>query len=416
MRHIPQVVNANPAFIPLGRVNISVPGFGSSYVQAGKSSFVTKDVASVDSSGTLRLDVDKFLNGLSPENTVYAGFSAEALHIGFSAGKNYFFLSSNDRIDLEFQFPKSMAILISEVYEDLGIPDGYREINDTKVNYSHIREYSFGWARRINKDLNVGIRGKLLSGIMSVQTHSTAIVIEGVTPSNELSGLIDINMQTSGMQSYVEDPLSSLAGYSNYGYSLDFGFDYRITRKIKVAASVIDLMGTVTWKDNVQNYKAEDVRVDFNTVDWASVISPRGGDGLTGMYDSIVSNVDPEAVDVSYQTTIPTKAMGSFTYYLTPKIEATIIGQGIFGDDFIETKLRVGIQGRIKRFFNYMVSYAIIDSQESYSNLGVGFALNFGPIQIHALTDNIFDPLLYSSEFNPSLRAGINLTFGRDYE
>ena len=191
---------------------------------------------------------------------------------------------------------------------------------------------------------------------------------------------------------------------------------FRINSKIKVAASVLDLMGTVTWKDNVKNYEVNDVRVDFNTVDWASVITPRESDGLNGIYDSIITNVDPEGINTSYQTTVPTKAIGSFTYYLTPKIEATIIGQGVFGEDNMETNIRIGIQGRVKRFFNYMISYAIIDTQEGVNNLGVGFALNFGPIQIHALTDNIFDPLLYSSDFNPSLRAGINLTIGRDYE
>ena len=62
-----------------------------------------------------------------------------------------------------------------------------------------------------------------------------------------------------------------------------------------------------------------------------------------------------------------------------------------------------------------MVSYAIVDDQEEVNNLGVGFALNLGPLQIHALTDNIFDPLLYNNSFNPSLRVGLNLTMNRDY-
>lgn len=416
MRHIPQVVYANPAFIPLGRVNVSIPGFGSTYAQAGKSSFVTKDVASVDSAGTLRLDVDKFLNGLEDENSLYAGVSIEALYVGFSAGKNYFFLTSNDKITTEFRFPESMAILITEVYEDLGIPDKFREISGTKIQYQHVREYGFGWSRRINKDLNIGVRFKLLSGIMNVRTNTTGIVIEGITPNNELAGLINIDMQTSGLTEYVDDPLKTLQGYNNYGYALDFGFDYRINPKIKVAASVIDLMGTINWKDNVQNYSADSVRVDFNTVDWASIIAPKKGDGLTGIYDSIVENIDPELVGVAYQTTTPTKVMASFTYYLTPKIEATIIGQGAFGDNIFEPRLRIGIQGRVKRFLNYMVSYAIIDSQEDPANLGVGLAVNLGPLQFHALTDNIFDPYLFSSSFNPSLRFGINLTIGRDYE
>mgnify|MGYP003634994372 CR=1 FL=1 len=415
MSHIPQVVYANPAFIPLGRVNVSIPGLGSTYAQMGKSDFNTKDIASVDANGTLRLNVDQFLNGLKDENLVYFGTTVEALHIGFSAGKNYIFIASNDRINTQFAFPKSLAILISEVYEQKGI-ESFQTIDDTKVQYSHIREYSFGWARRINKDLNVGVRFKMFSGIMNVRTNTTGIVIEGVTPENELSGLINVDIETSGLTEYTDNIVQTLPGYNNYGYGLDFGFDYRINQKFKVAASVLDLMGTVNWKDNVRNYNADSVRVDFNTVDWASIVNPTKGDGLNGIYDSIINNVDPELSGKAYTTTFPTKILGSFTYYLTPKIEATLIGQGIMHKNMFETRIRVGIQGRVKRFLNYMVSYAIVDSQEDPINLGVGLALNLGPIQIHALTDNIFDPYLFNSQFNPSLRFGINLTMGRDYQ
>jgi hypothetical protein len=418
MRHIPQVVYANPSFIPLGRVNVSIPGLGSTYAQVGKSGFVTKGIANVDSQGTLRLDVDKFLNGLEDENLVYGGTTIEALHVGFSVGKNYIFLASNDKLSAEFLFPKSLAILISEVYEDLGIPNGYHVIDDTKVQYSHIREYSVGWARRINKDLNVGVRFKLLSGISNIQTNSTGIVIDSTRSDNELSGLININMQTSGITEFTNDPLKAVAGYSNYGYAFDFGFDYRINQKFKVSASVLDLLGTVTWKDNVNNYKAENVRVDFNTVDWLSIISPGNGDGGIGsIYDSIVKNVDPSTANTSYETITPTKVIASGSYFITPKIEATLLGEGVIAKDYFQPYIRIGIQGRVKRFLNYMISYAIVDDREGFKNLGLGLALNLGPFQIHALTDNIFDPFLTTSKnFNPSIRAGLNLTIGRDYE
>lgn len=420
MKNIPQVVYANPAFLPMARVNVSIPGFGSTYAQVGKSSFVTKDVATVNDQGTLRLDVDKFLGGLEDENSLYAGVTAELIHIGFTSKKNYFFLGSQDRVVSEFLFPKSLAVLISEVYEDKGITN-YHNINDTKLNYSHIRQYSFGWARRINKDVSIGANFKYLTGIMNVQTNSSAMVINGVTPDGNLSGLVNINMQTSGLTGYGDminnptDLLTTPAGYDNHGIALDFGIDYRINAKVKVAASVIDLLGSITWKDNVQNYVADSVRVDFNTVDWASIVSPKSGGGLEGIYDSIVSNIDPDQVNTSFTTAIPTKVIGSATYFLTPKIEATLIGQGIMYQDGFEPKIRIAIQGRVKRFLNYMVSYAVVDSQVEAANLGLGLSVNLGPIQIHALTDNIFDPYLFSSEFNPSLRFGINLTFGRDY-
>ncbi len=417
MRHIPQVVYANPSFIPLGRVNVSIPGFGSTYAQVGKSDFVTKNVAKVDEFGTLRIDVDKFLNSLEDENLIYASSTIEAIHIGFSVNKNYFFLASNDRISGEFVFPKEMATLITEVYNTKGI-NGSHQIQNTKIQYTHVREFSFGCARSVTKNLNIGARFKLLSGIGNIRTNSSGIIIENPGSDSDLSGSIDINMQTSGMTDYSDvyrDPLKAVTGYSNYGYAIDFGFDYKLNSKMKVAASVIDLMGTITWKDNIKNYVAEDIPVDFNTVNWIDIFERDSTNAFIGIYDSIVANVDPSEENLSYETYTPTKVLASYSYYLTPKIEVTILGQGVFTRNEFEPRLRIGIQGRVKRFLNYMISYAIIDDQEEFNNLGVGFALNLGPVQIHALTDNIFDPLLYNNSFNPSLRVGLNLTMNRDY-
>lgn len=425
MKHIPQAVYANPAFIPLGRVNVAIPGAGSHYAGIGKSDFVTEDVATVDDNGTLRLDVQKFLNGLDDENLVYAGTSSNYLHVGFSAKKNYFFLGSTDKISAEFVFPKEMAVLITEVYEENGIKNGH-EINGTKLQYTHLREFSFGWARSINKDLNIGATFKVTSGLVNIRTNSSSIIVENTNGDTDLGGLIDIHMQTSGAEYYRQaleeneqgntEYIRLITNQSNYGYALDFGFDYKINSKMKVAASVLDLLGTIEWKDNVKNYVAEDVEVDFNTVDWVDLITPGGGTGLEGIYDSIVANVDPTQETTAYETYIPTKVNGSFSYYLLPKIEATVLGQGIFLKDEFEPKIRIGIQGRFKRFLNYMISYAIVDSQVNAQNLGLGFAINLGPVQFHALTDNIFDPLLFSNSFNPTLRLGLNLTMNRDYQ
>jgi len=414
MRHIPQVVNTNPAIMPLGRLNISIPFLGSIYGQLGKSDFDV-DVTSVDDQGTLRVDVDKFINGLSDENLVYAGTSVEDLHVGFTAGKNYIFITATDKVSAQFQFPKEAAIFITEVFDQVGIP-GYTNIPDLKLNGSHHREIGLGWSRKLNEKWSAGARVKVLSGISSIKTNTSGIVIDGVS-GDDLTGLVNVDVQTSGIEEYVKDPLLTLSGFQNWGYSLDFGVEFKPMPKIKVAASVIDLMGTIKWTENVKNYQADSVRVDFNTVGWGNIFNPNGeGTGFSDFIDSIVSNTEPALVNAPYTTQVPTKILGSFTYYITPKIEATLVGQGAFTSDYFQPYLRIGIQGRFKRFLNYMVSYSIIDDQVSSTNLGVGLAVNIGPVQIHALTDNIFDPFLFTSDFNPSLRFGINLTFGRDNE
>lgn len=427
MKHIPQVVNANPAFVPLGRLNISIPTLGSTYANIGKTDFDT-DVATVDQNGVLRLDTKKFLDGLEDENALYAGVTYEALHVGFTAGKNYIFLAAKDNISSEFIFPREAAIMISQVFDDLGLPT-YVDIQGLGLNYSHYKEFSFGWARKVNEKWSFGARFKLLSGIADFRTNTSGILIDGVS-AEDLSGLISVDIQTSGVDNYF-DEISKLNDVSNFvgllnlgygmenlGYSLDFGAEYKITPKIKVAASVLDLAGTITWKQNIENYKVDSLRVDFNTVDWGSIANPgeENGGGFGDLLDSIITNTDPETARQSYTSQIPTRVLGSFTYYIAPKIEATLVGQGVFAENYFQPYLRIGIQGRVNRFLNYMVSYSIVDNRSSAQNLGLGLAVNLGPLQLHALTDNIFDPYLFSTSFNPTLRFGLNLTFGRDHE
>ena len=425
MRHIPQVTYANPAFIPLGRLNVSIPYLGSVAGHLGKSDF-TIDLEFNQVNGQERLDTEKFLNGLNDENQVYSDFSIEALYVGFTVGNNYFFLSSNDKIKGDLKFPKEMAYFITEVYEDYGIQDPLT-IDNIEVNYTHYREYGFGWSRKINDKISLGARFKLLSGIISANS-TTSGVFKGVS-LDSISGLADVTIETSGVDNYSDEisninniqdflksPYFGLTGYNNYGYAIDLGFDYKINQKIKVSASVLDLFGNIGWKDNVNNYIVDSVEVNFGTTDIGDLFQSNSGNGLTDLLDSIVNNTDPTVAQRSFTTTIPTKIMGSFTYYIVPKLEVTLLGQGEFMTDQFTTRLKIGFQGRFKRFVNYMISYSIIDERTSAKNLGVGLALNLGPVQVYGLIDDVFDPFLFKNSFNPSVRFGLNLTFSRDYE
>ena len=425
MRHIPQVVYANPAFIPLGRINVSVPYVGSVGGHVGKSDFKL-DIQFTQTNGETRLNTEKFLSGLTDENLIYSDFSIEALYVGFTIGNNYFFLSSNDKIRANLEFPKEMALLITEVYQDYGINDPL-DIDNMRVGYTHYREYGLGWSRKINDKISLGARFKLLSGIISANS-STSGVFKGVS-ADSISGLVDVTIETSGVENYtdeilrinnVEDfirsPYFGISGYNNYGYAIDLGFDYKINQKIKVSASVLDLFGNIEWTDHVKNYVADSVQVDFKTTDFDAIFTGDSESGLTNFLDSIAQNTAPTEAQRGFTTTIPTKVLGSFTYYITPKLEATILGQGEFTSNKFTPRLRVGIQGRFKRFVNYMVSYSIIDERAHIKNLGVGLALNLGPVQVYGLIDDVFDPFLFKSSFNPSIRFGLNLTFNRDYE
>lgn len=417
MQHIPQVVYANPATNPLGRVNIAIPGLGSDYTRFGKSNFATQGVTVLNSNGHKTLDVDKFINGLQDQNAVFAAGDFEIAHIGFTVKKNYFFFNATDRINSEFVFPKELAWIITEVFNSTSFRG--LKVEDVQLQYNHFREYGFGMNRKINDKLSLGVRLKLFNGIGNFQTNNTGLLINA--QDNEIiDGIVNVDIRTSGIENYLEvlnDPSIIYNPTNNWGYAIDLGAEYSFNNKMKAGFSATDVLATITWKDNVKNYNAENVIVDFKTIDWSEVTNIISDSGVfNGFYDSILNNTEASEIKRSYQTSMPTKILGSFTYAITPKIDATLLGQFAFTNNYFQEYIRIGIQGRIKRFFNYMVSYSIADDRESSKNLGLGFAINAGPLQIHALTDNIFDPLLLQSDYNPSLRFGLNLTFGRDFQ
>jgi len=427
MRHLPQVVYANPAFIPLARLNISIPYLGSNSAHLGKSDF-TLNIEYNTVNGESRLDSEKFLEGLNDNNLVYSNISIEDLYIGFTIKNNYFFLTANDKVSADFNFPRDMAYFITEVNQDLGFPISGR-LENIGLHYTHYREYGLGWSKKINDKVSVGARFKVLAGLISAQSLTSGVFEDG-TSGKDISGMVDVSIRTSGIENYqdeirnisnIEDflksPFVGFTGMNNLGYGLDLGIDYRINQKLKVSASAIDLFSKIEWQTNVKNYIAESVPVEFNTTSWDSIIDlTNRGNGLSTFLDSIQKNTDPTLAQKTYSTIVPTKVMASFTYYLTPKLEATILGQGEFTNNYFTPRLRIGIQGRFKRFINYMLTYSIIDERASVKNLGAGLVLNLGPVQIYGMIDDVFDPFLFKNSFNPSLRFGLNLTFGRDYE
>lgn len=410
MKHIPQTVYANPSFIPLGRLNFSIPLLGSHYAQIGKSDFGTE----INPSG-IDFNTETFLNSLKDENSVFGTTDIELLHVGFTIGKNYIFVNATDKVRSEFGFPKEMAIFISEVYQDTGINNPIN-ISNPEFQYTHAREYGIGWARVINEKLNVGVRAKMLMGISNFRTNSLQITATGENSQGEIVGTFNSDVHTSGIETYFENPTELIYATNNLGFSFDVGSEYDINEHFTVALSVLDIGGTINWKSEVKHYNDTDEPFAVQTIDWDDISTAKGAfNEITNFFDTLVSQSDYDST-TTYSTTTPTKILGSISYKIRPKLEATLLSETVFHENHTEAYLRIGIQGRIKRFLNYMVSYAIIDDNVDPTNLGLGFAVNFGAVQIHALTDNIFDPFLFTTSYSPSLRFGVNITVGRDNE
>jgi hypothetical protein len=421
MKTLPQSFYANPSFIPLGRINIAIPALGSQYISPGKSDFVLSKVFIRDNNGNYTMDTDRFLNGLNDRNLTTVYYVNDLLHFGIAIEKNYFMFNITDRIRLLNDFPRNFAFLIGDVLESQ-IPRFPIEIDELKVDYRHFREYGLGYARRVDEKLTVGGRLKLYSGLVDIQTIND-ISIENIVLTDlgnpKLTGPAIFNVTSSGLSEYENNPSGLITGYNNYGFAMDIGGRYVINRKYEFAASILDMFGTINWQSNVRNYNTDTVEVEISPVT-ADELRSFGDIGYLTDYQQFLDSLSREAgVEVdnnSYQTKTPTRLFVSGGMYVLPRLQAMILTETVFREDQTDFFLRVSANGRVKRFLGYTLSYAVVDPNQSSLNLGAGFTVSTGPVQFHAIADNIFDPFQLDEQNQFSFRFGFNLVIGRDYE
>lgn len=281
------------------------------------------------------------------------------------------------------------------------------------MEFSHVREYSLGWAKEINPKLSIGIRGKLLSGISSLYIDSLTFDLEPPQANSDFFAIMTLNAHTSGLSAYTTNPARIITGYDNYGYAMDLGFEYKITKKFKVAGSVIDLGGTIYWEDNVNDIQITTRNINLDPQVWIDSSGIHLKDLANSIYDSVFQDIKSDP-STTYISTTPTRFNGSVSYNLNPNLEATALTQISFYPDYFDSKFILGFQGRVKRFFNYMVSYTLPNGQTPPANLSLGLALNVGPIQFHIFSDNILFASNLDAAIQPSIIFGVNLTFNRD--
>ena len=113
------------------------------------------------------------------------------------------------------------------------------------------------------------------------------------------------------------------------------------------------------------------------------------------------------------------KAWNGTVYELMPMARFTAIGQMYYINKQFRPALTVAYSGSFFRFLNFTASYTA--SKYSGNYVGAGLSLNFGPLNIYAVTDNIMiltkinapTAELATSYDAANVRFGIVFTLGR---
>lgn len=409
---IPQSLHVNPAYPQQTKVWVGLPVLSGVHVHYHNSGFALIDL--LERGTNLDSNRNKLIRSLDDNSQLTLNQTYELLGIGFKTGKGFVTLGGYQSVDFRMDYPGDLLRFVNfgNVSGNTTGDSLHTNFNLNTFNMETVVRTNFyvGYQHKFMKDrLILGARVKYIIG----QQNSWVQRMQADIESNNTSFNVntDILVRTSGTASFIDgadldDPLS-LAMPNNNGIGLDFGGYFKLNDHWNFSASVLDL-GSITWRDNNRDYISkgsysfEGIEVDYS--------DENPGSGGEYVLDSIKKAFDFQEVDgQAYTKPLMTRFFASANYQFSDKHAVGVLYHGRkWGDEFF-SDYSFNYQGRWSRTFQFIASYSIVNG--TYNNLGAGFDLKLGAVQLYVISDNILDAIMYENLQTTNLRFGINFTF-----
>jgi len=216
----------------------------------------------------------------------------------------------------------------------------------------------------------------------------------------------NVIIQSPSLLFNLNDDLFNFSG--NHGFAIDIGLDWEINDQLQLTFSGIDL-GKINWKDSPRNYSANE-KFEFDglslgqlTFDGAEIIS------FDDAQDSL-DIIDFVGIDKAFSTSLPAQFYLGLGYTLSDKwhFNSTLFYSSFQDNAF--TALSLGANCQLYNNFNIGTSFGLMN--EAAVVVGLNAALEIGPLQLFALTDNVFGIFNLTDNRTINARAGLAFSFG----
>jgi Family of unknown function (DUF5723) len=423
MKSLPQVAYYNPAFKPEYKFSVGLPG-SSVFYQYSNNGFTYNDFVAKQKD-TLTADLSKLYGAMKDENYINNNFQADLFRVS---------LKANARLYLTFNITAKAYTRIMLPKELVGIfangTDAYvnsKAALSPKAEALSYAEIGLGAAYTVNKKLTVGAKLKFLRGAANVSTQKATFDLS-LSDTYAITVKGDADIQTSGIHNFNQSGYDAAKNWkdftNNTGFAFDLGATYRMMDRLTVGLSLIDI-GGISWQNDLYGYKLDPNKAiyTFGGIDAKKLLNG-DSDYSRSLNDSLeVKFKFTEGRISSYYTALPTKIYATGVYELKKNLT---VGALLSAESF-KGRLMTGFTASLNKEFGRRVgaslSYTVTNS--SFNNLGAGLSLNFAPIQIYFVGDNILraplslaangnvNSFLNSSQYI-NFRTGINFIFGRD--
>ncbi|MFW5803812.1 MAG: DUF5723 family protein [bacterium] len=442
MDWVPQSNYLNPAKQYPCNVYFGIPGINSLQFYAGNNVLSLNDAVYPGDTSLFFFNSTKesleniFENEFKKVNYFNAYQQIRLLSFGFRpADAPDFYISFDWSLRSEFNVTASKDFMSFIIKQDFG-PEGVtHDYGKTGMNFLMFTEFGIGISKESNL-WNIGFRPKILFGKANAMLNMKKFTKYSAMSNWDIDADIDFRLALP-KEFYIDsarmsfDPDSEgheivssefspdnlvdiFMSTDNFGFGLDFGFEYKPSSEFELSGSVIDL-GFIRW--NSSTYSADANTTQTLEGPEASDISTVVNDGSSiynAFFDTLVNNLEFEENYDPYFSFLSGKIFLGTRYFVHPKIafgglsisqiyQGVLRQQATFSANFYPGKV-------LSASFSYSIR------NNTYDNFGFGFHFKPGPFNLYMVFEKI--PFVYAQNYVPlymqyfNFRFGLNLVVG----
>jgi hypothetical protein len=360
------------------------------------------------------LDIDNAIAELEDDNRIRENLEVETISLAIRLGDVMLSAGHSTKFNAFLNYPKTLPQLIWQ---------GNAQFIGQNVDFGSdlqlfgYNEFFLGAALNINKNLTIGARAKWLSGFGDVSTDRTRLNLLTEEEAYRLTLDADFRVNSTGSIAYdgfrdftVNYDFASFEGEQlfnqNNGIAFDLGAHLQLGR-LDLAASVLDLGGTINWEENVQNFTLNGT-FPYQGLDVAQDIL-NDEENLGNAIDTLLETYEFVETQETYTTDLPLRYYLSGSYQLN---DTWRLGGMLYNETYRDetfTAAAVGANVQLFSWLNAGATYAF--RSERFDNLGVNTNMQFGPVQLITMTDNLLSALRPQDTNSANVRVGLNLVF-----
>lgn len=446
---IPQNHLLNPAIKPTSRFYIGLPALSGIYAGVGNNFISLNDIiiSNLESEQIFTFQdpgfkPDQLAEKLKDNNTITSEGALQLLGLSIPVGRNYcIFIDVIDRIAAKTVFPRELMDLY--ITESTDFINKTIDIADLKITGQYYREYGLGFSGDIIKNLRIGAKFKLLSGMASVSFDNQLFSLKvdsNLSQTVTTNSSLDIGGQETIRRIFTDNNFlfkpenggkTDIGGFVtdyllnpviNSGLAFDIGAVYNLGKLFTFSASVTDL-GFINWTEELESYSSNSTfTLPGITLKDVASQSFSINDLTETLRDSLQRNFNGVDSPQPFRTYLPTSILAGASINIFPVLSLGFLSESkIYAGNLKQSFIFSG-NFYAGRTLSASLSYTITNS--SYNNLGFGLAVKAGFAQLYLTADKIplsWDKVYLNNRMQNlpenlsmlTLQLGLNIIFGK---